>query len=59
MMKSLKANSIGKRSYDKLSPEEQQSEHRIVRGILHINEQRTEYTRLYERVIEEARGNQA
>lgn len=57
MMKSMKANSIGKRSFDKLSPEEQGTNNKILRGVLHTNEQRIEYTKLYDQVIENAGGN--
>lgn len=57
MMKALKANSISKRSFDKKSPEEQAANQKILRGVLHTNEKRIEYTKLYEQVIERAGGN--
>jgi 2-oxoglutarate ferredoxin oxidoreductase subunit beta len=57
MMKALKANSISKRSFDKKTPEEQAANKKILRGILHVNDQRIEYTELYEQVIERAGGN--
>jgi 2-oxoglutarate ferredoxin oxidoreductase subunit beta len=56
MMKALKANSISKRSFDKLSPEEQAATPKILRGILHTNDRRVEYTKLYDQVIENAGG---
>jgi 2-oxoglutarate ferredoxin oxidoreductase subunit beta len=57
MMKSLKSNSIGKRRYDKLPPEEQDANKKILRGVLHTNDQRIEYTKLYDQVIEIAGGS--
>jgi len=58
MMRALKENSMTQRAYEKLSPEEQfENRHRIiVRGVLHVNDRRTEYTRLYDQVIASAKG---
>ncbi len=57
MMKSLKANSIGKRSFDRMTLEEQAVNTKILRGILHTNDQRVEYTKLYAQLIENVGGN--
>jgi 2-oxoglutarate ferredoxin oxidoreductase subunit beta len=56
MMRALKENSISRRAFDKLPPEEQANNTKVVRGIMHINENRTEYTRIYEQVISRAGG---
>jgi 2-oxoglutarate ferredoxin oxidoreductase subunit beta len=56
MMRALKENSISKRAFDKLPQGEQAQNTKIVRGILHINDNRTEYTRLYDQVIARAGG---
>lgn len=52
MMRSLKDNSIPKASFDKLSPEEQQANARIVRGILQ-KKNRPEYTQIYDLLVEQ------
>mgnify|MGYP000409824602 CR=1 FL=1 len=51
MMRALKDNSIAKNAYDKLSPDEQKVNTKIVRGILHQDHTRMEYTRMYEQQI--------
>jgi 2-oxoglutarate ferredoxin oxidoreductase subunit beta len=51
MMRALKDNSIAKSAYDKLSPDEQHANTKIVRGVLHQNNTRMEYTRMYEQQI--------
>jgi 2-oxoglutarate ferredoxin oxidoreductase subunit beta len=56
MMRSLKENSISKRTYDKLSPEEQAQNKKIIRGGMHTNDKRIEYTKLYDQVIARAKG---
>jgi len=56
MMRSLKENSIAKRSYDKLPAGEQAANQKILRGILHTNDNRVEYTKLYDEVISRAGG---
>jgi len=56
MMRTLKENSISDRAFAKLPPEEQALNTKIVRGILHINDNRTEYTQLYDQVISRAGG---
>jgi len=52
MMRSLKDNSIPKASFDKLSPEEQQANTRIVRGILQ-KKNRPEYTQIYDLLVQQ------
>ncbi len=52
MMRSLKDNSIAKASYDKLSPEEQQANTKIVRGVLQ-KKNRPEYTQIYDLLVEQ------
>lgn len=52
MMRSLKDNSIAKTSYDKLSPEEQQANTKIVRGVLQ-RKNRPEYTKIYDLLVEQ------
>lgn len=47
MMRSLKDNSVPKASFDKLSPDEQQANTRIVRGVLQ-KKNRPEYTQIYD-----------
>ena len=55
MMLALKDNSLSKTAFEKLTPEEQASNTRIVRGVLHQTE-RVEYTRMYAQVIARAQG---
>jgi 2-oxoglutarate ferredoxin oxidoreductase subunit beta len=50
MMHALKDNSISKTAYDKLTPEEQNSNAKIVRGVLH-KKIRPEYTRIYDSLV--------
>jgi hypothetical protein len=57
MMRQLRKNSISNRAFAKLSAEEQAANQKIVRGVLHTND-RVEYTRLYDQVIEKAGGRQ-
>ena len=57
MMRALKANSIGIRTYNRLSEEEQAANQKVLRGVLHTNDRRVEYTRLYDEVIAQARGS--
>jgi 2-oxoglutarate ferredoxin oxidoreductase subunit beta len=52
MMRSLKDNSIAKMAYDKLSPEEQQANTKIVRGVLQ-KKSRPEYTQIYDLLVEQ------
>ncbi|PKN92518.1 MAG: 2-oxoacid:ferredoxin oxidoreductase subunit beta [Chloroflexi bacterium HGW-Chloroflexi-6] len=52
MMRSLKDNSIAKTAYDKLSPEEQQANTKIVRGVLQ-KKSRPEYTQIYDLLVEQ------
>lgn len=52
MMRNLKETSISKSAYDRLSPEERASNTKIVRGILHVNDQREEYTHIYQRLVD-------
>jgi len=59
MMRQLKENSITKRSFDQLPKVEQAGCQKIVRGVLHTNPNRTEFTKIYQQVIARARGGQA
>jgi 2-oxoglutarate ferredoxin oxidoreductase subunit beta len=52
MMRALKDTSIPKASYDKLSPEEQQANTKIVRGVLQ-RKNRPEYTQIYNLLVEQ------
>ncbi len=52
MMRSLKDNSIPKVSFDKLSPEEQQANTKIVRGVLQ-KKKRPEYTQIYDLLVQQ------
>lgn len=52
MMRSLKDNSIPKASFDKLSPEEQQANAKIVRGVLQ-KKKRPEYTQIYDLLVQQ------
>jgi len=52
MMRSLKENSMSLAAFEKLSPEERAANGKVVRGELHINDQREEYTRMYDRLLE-------
>ena len=47
----LKDNSISKSAFEKLTPEERANNTKIVRGVMHVNEGREEYTRIYDRLI--------
>lgn len=51
MMRALKENSISKSAYDRLPPEEQQANTKIVRGILHQDNTRAEYTAIYDQQV--------
>lgn len=52
MMRALKDTSIPKASYEKLSPEEQQANTKIVRGVLN-KKNRPEYTQIYNLLVEQ------
>jgi 2-oxoglutarate ferredoxin oxidoreductase subunit beta len=52
MMRALKDTSIPKASYDKLSPEEQEANTKIVRGVLQ-KKNRPEYTQIYNLLVEQ------
>ncbi len=55
MMLALKDISLSKTAFDKLTPAEQSHNLKIVRGVLHQAE-RTEYTKMYEKIIQRAQG---
>jgi len=57
MMRLLKKNSIAKRTYDKLPEEAQLENTRMLRGVLHTNDKRVEYTKIYDQVIARAGGS--
>jgi 2-oxoglutarate/2-oxoacid ferredoxin oxidoreductase subunit beta len=50
MMRSLKDSSIAKTAYDKLNPEEQRANTKIVRGVLQ-KKSRPEYTQIYDLLV--------
>lgn len=52
MMRALKENSISKSAYDQLSPDARASNTKIVRGILHVNDAREEYSHMYQRLVD-------
>lgn len=52
MMRSLKDNSIPKAPFDKLSPEEQHANNKIVRGVLQ-KKKRPEYTQIYDLLVQQ------
>lgn len=52
MMGLIKENSLSRTAYDKLSPEEQALNTKYVRGVLHNIDNRIEYTRAYDSLIE-------
>jgi 2-oxoglutarate/2-oxoacid ferredoxin oxidoreductase subunit beta len=54
MMRALKETSIAKAAYDKLSPEKQQANNKIVRGVLQ-RKNRPEYTSMYNLLVEQQR----
>ncbi|HET9912912.1 MAG TPA: 2-oxoacid:ferredoxin oxidoreductase subunit beta [Anaerolineales bacterium] len=51
MMRALKDNSIPKSAYDRLSPDERESNTKIVRGVLHTRN-RPEYTKVYATLVD-------
>jgi 2-oxoglutarate ferredoxin oxidoreductase subunit beta len=56
MMRSLKENSISKTAFDRLTPEARQENSKIVRGVLHTNPNRQEYTAIYDRLVDKVHG---
>ena len=56
MLRALKDNSITKRKFGKLTSSEQAENTKIVRGVMHTNDNRVEYTRLYDQVLVRAGG---
>lgn len=56
MMRSLKENSISKSAYDQLSPEKRASTTKTVRGVLHVNDKREEYTHIHQELVERAQA---
>ena len=51
MMRALKENSISKSAFEKLTPEERANNTKTVRGVMHVNENREEYTKTYDRLV--------
>lgn len=58
MMRSLRENSISIRTYNRLSEEEKDVNMKTIRGVLHTNDKRIEYTKLYDEIIARARGRE-
>jgi 2-oxoglutarate ferredoxin oxidoreductase subunit beta len=58
MMRNLKENSISLRVFNKLPPDKREVNSKIIRGVIHTNDNRVEYTRLYDRVISMASGTE-
>ncbi|MBN1310337.1 MAG: 2-oxoacid:ferredoxin oxidoreductase subunit beta [Anaerolineae bacterium] len=56
MMRDLKKNSISKAAYEKLSAKRQAGNSKIVRGVLHVNDEREEFTKLCRKLTEQAQG---
>lgn len=52
MMRGLRDNSISKAAFDKLPPEEQQANTKIVRGVLY-RKKRPEYTAIYDLIVQQ------
>jgi hypothetical protein len=50
-MRNLKANSMSKTAYDRLSAEEQELNGKVVRGVLHTKV-RPEYTKVYNTLVD-------
>jgi 2-oxoglutarate ferredoxin oxidoreductase subunit beta len=59
MMRALKENSISKSAFEKLTPEERTNNTKTVRGVMHVNESREEYTKIYDRLIARAQAGAA
>jgi 2-oxoglutarate ferredoxin oxidoreductase subunit beta len=51
MMRRLKENSISKSAFEKFTPEERANNTKIVRGVMHLNENREEYTKTYDKLV--------
>lgn len=51
MLLALKDATIPKTAFDKLSPEERLANTKVVRGVLHTNSTRTEYTKTYDQMV--------
>ncbi len=56
MLRSLKDHSVARTFLEKLSPEEQAANTRIVRGVLHNIDTRREYTQVYDELIARAQA---
>jgi 2-oxoglutarate ferredoxin oxidoreductase subunit beta len=52
MMRRLKESSISRSAYERFSEEEKRANTQIVRGVLHVNDQRLEYTSQQEKMTE-------
>ncbi|NTV37971.1 MAG: 2-oxoacid:ferredoxin oxidoreductase subunit beta, partial [Anaerolineales bacterium] len=57
MMRTLKDNSIAKATFDKLTPEEQAANTKIVRGNF-VNIDRPQYTKVYDNLITRVQGGE-
>ncbi|MCJ7432031.1 MAG: thiamine pyrophosphate-dependent enzyme [Anaerolineales bacterium] len=51
MMRGLKDNSISRSAFEKLTPEERANNTKVVRGVMHVNEGREEYTKTYDKLV--------
>jgi len=60
MMRDLKEGSIPKAAYERLSAKKQASNSKIVRGVLHVNDKREEFTSMCKKLVErvQAGGDQ-
>jgi 2-oxoglutarate ferredoxin oxidoreductase subunit beta len=56
MMRRLKENSISKPAFDQLTPGERAINTKVVRGILHVNDHRKEYTHIYQLLVKRAQA---
>jgi 2-oxoglutarate ferredoxin oxidoreductase subunit beta len=52
MMRDLKEGSISKAAYERLSAKKQASNTKIVRGVLHVNDKRDEFTSMCKKLVE-------
>jgi hypothetical protein len=58
MMRALKDNSISQSAYGRLTPEDQASNTKVLRGTF-VNLQRPQYTTMYSNLITRVQGGQS
>ena len=52
MLGAIKENSLSRQAFEKLTPQEQAMNAKVVRGVLHNIDTRVEFTRAYEKLVE-------